>query len=712
MRIVRLYAMRTFGALIGSLTASLAAFLFLSVSAFLFARALAQAEGLAAAIPVLWSAAAVWTLPALAAIVTMRLISDDRLSGRLDLVLVAPILERSYVLGRFWGAFAYVALVLMAYWAVPLCVLPCFSSSVALACSMQNFMPAYLGLLFQAALWCAIGVLASAAFRQAAVAAAASFSLTALLPQALYAAAFAWSPLLRARLPVFPVEANLTDAAMGVFRFSSLVGCAFFTTAALFLAVKAVSATRFIGRGARVLRLSTACACLLCLVFSVLAVVSARRLDFHVEWPLPARAQRFSPRTLGILSEVTGDVRVTCFLSRGNVNWKGVSHILESVKVAVVSSGGRLVVDYADPRWDVSVASRLVRTGVKEGSVVFEREREHRRIVVPAAEVDENICASALQRLSLPVGREAIYWTTGHGEHAFDTYDDLAGMSTLARSLRRDGYVLKPLDLSNATSVPEDCGVLVVAGPRTAFSASETALLDGYLRREGRLLALIAPKAEEGVGINRLLAEWGVSTLPFTAVSPRTRDGADLVAADYGDHAITRLLTGTAVVFHEAVPLMPTAAVTGGVEKIVFTPLVKSDAGAWGESDTTRHPWTFDAVSEPQGPFNLAVAVERGGARGQDLALKPTRIVVVGDASFAVDGALTTRANANADFMRNSLAWLAGLDAMTASGTPVNVLNTRMDRLARKRFVPCAAVCLPLLLLLPGLLLAWRRRLG
>ena len=85
---------------------------------------------------------------------------------------------------------------------------------------------------------------------------------------------------------------------------------------------------------------------------------------------------------------------------------------------------------------------------------------------------------------------------------------------------------------------------------------------------------------------------------------------------------------------------------------------------------------------------------------------------MVGDASFAVDGALTTRANANADFMRNSLAWLAGLDAMTASGTPVNVLNTRMDRLARKRFVVCAAVCLPLLLLLPGLLLAWRRRLG
>ena len=88
------------------------------------ARALARAEGSVASAAVLWATAASVTLPCLAALMTMRLVADDRLSGRLDLLLSAPIYERDYLLGRFIGAFAHLGLALLAYLVVPLFLLP------------------------------------------------------------------------------------------------------------------------------------------------------------------------------------------------------------------------------------------------------------------------------------------------------------------------------------------------------------------------------------------------------------------------------------------------------------------------------------------------------------------------------------------------------------------------------------------------------------
>ena len=710
MRTLRLYAVRSVAFLASSFVASFASSLFLAVTSFLFSRSLAAAEGTSAAVPVLWATSATVTLPCLAAFLTMRLIADDRQSGRLELLLSSPVYERDYVLGRFCGAFLCVMALLTAYLAVPLALLPwCGAGRAVASLSLADFLPAMAGLLMQGMLGCAVGVLASACVRQAAVACAVTVGATVLLPHAAYHAAFAWLPAVRARFPMFPGELHLADAASGMFAFSATMFFASLSAWALFAAVKAVAATRFAGRSARGLKLSTSAVVLLGAVFCALVCICAARLDFTVECPLGRRMPGFSARTRSILSDTHGETRATCFMSRSDPAWRGVARLLRGFEAAARDSAGtRLAVDFADPRWDLSSSVRLTRAGVKEGSVVFERGR--RRIVLPVAEMDESTCASALLRLSLPAGRENVYWTVGHGENPFDAYGPATGMSMLARSLRRDGYDLKTLDTATATVPPEDCSVLVVAGANTRFSAAELALVESYLRQGGRLLALVSPGGRTA-GVMPLLAEWGVRALPFTAVSPKTQDGSNLVAADFGDHDITRPLAGTMVVFNDAVPLAAAEVAVGG-EKTTFTPLVRTDALAWGESDIAHHPWTHDAATEPTGPLVLAAALERGAGPRRDIALKPTRIVVVGDASFAVDGALATRGNSNRDLFRNALAWLAGLDAATASGTPADVLVTGMDRAQRVRFTVAAAAVMPAVLLLFGAMAALRRRFG
>ena len=691
-----------------SFAATCASVAFLAVTSFLFAHGLAGADGTIASVPVLWATAATITLPCLAAFATMRLIADDRQSGRLDLVLCAPISERDYVLGRFVGAFVYVMLVLAIYLFVPLAILPRFATAQSVtALSLFDFMPAMSALTLVALLACSTGVLASSSFSLAAISCAASVVALVLLPQAVYRAAFAWSPAVRARYPLFPGEMHLADMASGLFSFSVISFTVLFSAWALFTAVKAVAATRFVGRGAVGLKMSTAFVVLLGMIFAIMAFTCAVRLDFAFEWPIRARAPGFSARTRSILADTHGETRATCFLSRRDPAWRGVSLLLRGLETAARDAAGtRLAVNFADPRWDLSTAVRLTRAGIKEGSVVFERGR--RRIVVPAAEADESACASALLRLSLPTGREAIYWTAGHGEFSFDSYDPVSGMSTLARTLRRDGYEIKSFDTTAATAVPDDCGVLVVAGARTSFSSAETALVDAYLRRGGRMFVLVSSTAKDA-GVAGLLASWGLRTMPFTVVSPRTLDGADLVASGFGEHAITLPLRGTAVVFQSAVPLEPVDAQGG--EKTLFTPLVSTDASAWGESDISRRPWSFDADLEPGGPLVLAAAIERGVGKRKDIAVKPTRIVVVGDAAFAVDGALVSRANANRDLFRNAIAWLAGLDAVTAPAKPVDVLATGMDRKARMNFVMLSVVVLPCLMIIVGGGISLRRRL-
>ena len=120
-------------------------------------------------------------------------------------------------------------------------------------------------------------------------------------------------------------------------------------------------------------------------------------------------------------------------------------------------------------------------------------------------------------------------------------------------------------------------------------------------------------------------------------------------------------------------------------------------------------PWTFDPTSEPRGPLTLAVALERGGVEAHDLVLRPTRLVVISDATFVANGALATRGNANRDFFLNSVAWLAGLDTLNAVRTPGNVIVTGLDRNGWLRFGVWTGVLIMAFAAL-AMLSAFRRR--
>lgn len=641
---------------------------FLAVSALLFAFDLGRAEGGRLPLAAIWAGAVSPILPALAAFLAMDVWSDERLTGRVDLLLSVAVRERDYVVGKFLGSLTVLLAVVLVSMVATVFALLHYAPAALHGARPGDFAMAFAILALQGALWVSITVAASAAFVHAAAAAVASVIVAFVAPRGLWAAMTAWSSAGREVFGEMPLDAHVVDFSSGLVSSGVLVSYLVLTAACLFIAGKMVASYRMVGRGARSVRASTLVAVVLSLVFSLLAILLAFRLDVQVDLPFSGMAASFSPRTRSVLSEIGGELSVTCFLPRSDPRFRPVGHFLRQLKREAESAGAsRVDVKFVDPLWDIGAAERLFRRGVEESSLVFERGR--RLAVLPLRDgYGERACASTIRRLMTPPTRRNVYWTKGHGESAFDAYGAF-GMSDVARDLAREGYMNRSIDFSADKAVPADCALVIVSGASHDFSRAELGRLEAYLHSGGRLLVLLSSPIE---GLSSMLASWGVRIGDTPRVGGKTLSGTDVVVSDFSDHEISAPLRGERLVFERPLSFAASAAAESGVgaDRIAFTPVASI------------------------GGFPLAAAVERGAGAGRDLAVRPTRIVVVGDASFAMNGSLAARANANRDFFLNCIAYLSGTDASGSSGTG-GVLRLEMDRSARSRHVLATAVAVP-----------------
>jgi len=684
MSVISVTSRRTLGSAASSYSTVMSIGGFLAVSAFLFAFGFQEAEGGRSSLIAVWTASVAPVLPALAAFLAMDVWSEDLRTGRVDLLLSAAVRERDLVLGKWLGVLILMAGTVTLSLTLSLGTLAVFAPAALKGVSVFSFVPGLLALILQGSLWAAVSVAVSALTRHGAVAACASVGVLIAVPRALWAGLMAWSPAGRTAYGEMPLDAHAIDIATGAFSTGAVVSYVVLACTALFMASRFVASRRLVGRGARRQRASTYVAIGLSVAFSVLAILMAFRLDRTWDIPVGATAMRFSPRMRTTLSELNGDLTVTSFVSRKDPRFRPIAHFLRGLKREADSMGGvRLDVRFVDPRWDLGAAERLIRAGATEDCLVFEKAR--RMAVIPLKDgYDESICVSAIRRVALPPQRRSVYWSTGHGESAFEAYDAF-GMSDIARELAREGYANFRLDLTGDAQVPVDCALVIVAGAKEDFSRVELGRIDAYLKRGGRLLVLLS--SEQG-GVSSLLPSWGMRSMTHALDGARTLSGSDVIVTEFTEHVISAPLKGAQIVLERPLAFVPSAATEGGAgaDRLEYSSVAKVGAVA------------------------VSAAVERGAGAGADLAIRPTRIIAVGDASFVMNGPLAARANANRDFFMNCVAYLSGTDAMAASGTETAVLTSGMDRVARVHFAIVFGGALPLSVMLVLFVMVFRRR--
>ncbi|MDR2848925.1 MAG: GldG family protein [Verrucomicrobiota bacterium] len=488
--------------------------------------------------------------------------------------------------------------------------------------------------------------------------------------------------------------------------------------------------------GRKALMASSLLAVALAAVLAALAVALAFRFDLVWEVSV-GQVTQVSARTRDMLADTQGALRIACFMDRRHPMFRPVSRLLRGLQQASRSmAGADITVQYVDPRWDLARAGQLAAQGVPENALLFEQQR--RRSIVTLDEMlspqsllrsreearagrnadlgvfrGESVCAAAIARLALPFEHATIYWLQGHGEVSFDDYDELHGFSDIARELKRSGFDLKTLTLPGLGRIPEDAQALVVAGARYALRAEEVALLEAFLQNGGRLLYLCAPRA--ATGLEGVLAQWGIEVKPFFAVSPQTLSGQEVVITSFADHVVTRDLKNASLVFGYALCVGAVAAPTtaAGADLPKVTLLAQTDASGWGETDPDLFPRRFDAQSELPGPVAVAAVSERGGTVAKDVAFRPTRVCVIGETDFVMNGTLASRANANRDFFMNAVSWLAGVELGSAPSLGGDAtLVTGFARRDWILFMLGAAVGVPLCVFAVFCLASLRRRGG
>jgi ABC-type uncharacterized transport system involved in gliding motility auxiliary subunit len=200
-------------------------------------------------------------------------------------------------------------------------------------------------------------------------------------------------------------------------------------------------------------------------------------------------SKRFSlsSQTMTLLGRLQGPVKVYAFFSKQQ-STAGISELMNEYKYHKKDFSFEVI----DP--DVN-PGKVKDLGVEEyGQVVVEWGGKTEKV---KANTEEGI-TNTLVKLS-QTEPKIVYFVTGHGERSIEDYGN-TGYDKIKAAIETENYKVKDILLLREKKVPDDCAVLLSAGPKTDYSDYEISLIDGYVKKGGRVFFLLDPVTEAGVG--------------------------------------------------------------------------------------------------------------------------------------------------------------------------------------------------------------------
>jgi len=292
----------------------------------------------------------------------------------------------------------------------------------------------------------------------------------------------------------------------------------------------------------------------------------------------------------------------------------------------------------------IKVADGNSLTQVKLEQVPNPTEREFRR--KPIAFKGEQMFTALLLAVTSSKPFKA-YFLQGSGEPALDDADEM-GYLKFAAILNQSYINVQPLQLFGDRTMPMDCNLLVIAGPRTAFSETELQKIDQYLSQGGRLFALFNYfSIKVPTGLEPILAHWGVNVGTDVVRDPKnTTSGQDVIVYNFSQHPVVNPLTQLALQLILPRPISHVdwknpPADAPQVDELAFSGPKSTLAGEPGD---------------PPQSYPLMAAVEQKAITGVANARGTTRILVVGDSFFL--GNRQIESGANRDFVGYAANWL------------------------------------------------------
>ncbi len=182
------------------------------------------------------SVVALFMLP----LITMRTYAEEKRSGTIELLLTSPLTDTQIVLGKFLGAVALYALMLLVTW-IHVGILFIYGNP-----EWKPIVTGYLGLLLMGSSFLSIGLLISSLTQNQIVAGMVTFAVLLLLWTLNWMSESA-GPTMQKVLSALSITERFDDFSKGVVSVSHLVYYVSFISFGLFLTAKSVDSERWRG---------------------------------------------------------------------------------------------------------------------------------------------------------------------------------------------------------------------------------------------------------------------------------------------------------------------------------------------------------------------------------------------------------------------------------------------------------------------------------
>jgi len=369
------------------------------------------------------------------------------------------------------------------------------------------------------------------------------------------------------------------------------------------------------------------------------------------------------------------------------------------------------------------IETQLVDTKLIDETIVFKTEEKEESVTI----VSEQKFTSAILKL-LQNRTKKFFFLEGHGESEIDDFNN-SGLSWLKTALENQNYEPNPFSFLTEKDIPNDCELLVIAGPTNPIPQKEIGLIDKYLAKNGKLLVLFNPsKNAEDVNdsLVQLMKKWGISVgndLVYDMVVRDANLGPSAPAPNFEFHDITRPLANNQLAFPNSRSVTP---INNRKPKLIVKSLAKTASPitvSWGE--TGRKPdgkFSSDGYTPDEdtpAPVSIATAVEEliNSEIETNSESNNTRIVVFGSTQFAMNyffGDPNLVLTANHVLIINTINWLTedgDLIAITEPDKSKQVLR-RMTVQEANLIQIISLFLIPITVFIAGIVVWWQRRVG
>src|SRR5213596_984121 len=469
------------------------------------------------------------------------------------------------------------------------------------------------------------------------------------------------------------------------------------------------------------------------LILFLAAMVNSLAFKHYKRWDF-SRDQKYalSDKTKRFLDTLKGKMRITVFFSPNTPITADLQNLLTEYQYA---GKGKIDVEQIDPERSLSRAKELFdkyKVVTDESLLVLDYDGRNKTVKASEmADVDQSgMAIGEGPRVAAFKGEQAITsamidlvegkkktlaYVMGHKEPALSA--PTSPITLVKTFIENENIKFQELNLLDLDAIPADVKAVMIVGPQYDFSDREMKLLRDFWDKQGRILLLLDPSAqtpklrafvnELGIKVNddRLMVfvRTGIEELALTR---------DVQAHFLGDSPVTRRLADVRAIFVGGTASLTLDPNRGRAVNIRLQPLIQAEKGYFAETDynsDNQAKFQTDAKKAGASP-TIGASIEKGGSADERVQVNSSRLVVVSNATFVQDNAITQDQQA-LDFVSGSVNWLLSREKLIGIAPKIaKPLTFSLSEDALRNFRWIVLVLMPLVFAALGTAVWWKRR--